>query len=59
MGNAQKILMEHGIEMVRIDKVWHLQKGDKIVVRPDQPQFCYQLLIKEFRITEPRLKDFK
>jgi len=57
--SAEVILNENGISMVKIGKVWHLQKGDKIVVRPNLPRFCYQLLIDEFGLTEPRLKNFK
>lgn len=57
--SAEEILNENGISMIKIDKVWHLQKGNKMVVRPNLPRFCYKLLIDEFGITEPRLKDFK
>lgn len=57
--SAEEILRENGISMIKIDKVWHLQKDGKIIVRPNLPKFCYQLLINEFGITEPRLKDFK
>jgi hypothetical protein len=56
---AKDILNENGVSMIKIDKVWHLQKNGKTIVRPDNPKFCYQLLIDEFGITEPRLKDFK
>jgi len=57
--SAEKILKENGVSMIRIDNVWHLQKDNKTVVRPNLPKFCYQVLINEFGITEPRLKDFK
>lgn len=56
---AKEILKENGISMIQIDKIWHLQKDGKTIVRPDNPKNCYDLLIEEFGITETRLKDFK
>ncbi len=57
--NATEILKENGIDMIKIGKVWHLQKDGKTIIRPDHPRHCYKLLIDEFGIIEPRLKDFK
>jgi hypothetical protein len=56
---ASEILKENGIDMVRVDNIWYLKKDHKTVVRPDLPKKCYQLLITEFGITEPRLMNFK
>lgn len=58
-GSAKKILQENGVEMVKIDKVWYLEKDGKRIVRPAIPKFCYPLLMSEFGIDEPRLKDFR
>lgn len=58
-GIANDILLEHKIETIVVNKKRYLKKGDKIVLRPDRPHQCFQLLIDEFGITDMRLKDFK
>lgn len=58
-GSAKEILSENGIEMIRIDHVWFLEKDGKRIVRPNLPKYCYPLILSEFGVDEPRLKDFK
>lgn len=58
-GSAKDILLENGVEMVKIDQVWYLEKDGKRIIRPNLPRFCYLLIMHEFGIDEPRLKDFK
>lgn len=57
---ANKILEENNIQFKRIGYCkWVLIFNNKTIIRPDNPKDCYELLIKEFGITEPRLKYFK
>lgn len=58
-GSAKEILQENGIEMVKIDNVWYLEKDGNRVVRPNLPKLCYLLIMAIYNIDEPRLKDFK
>lgn len=58
-GSAKEILQENGIEMIKIDNVWYLEKDGKRVKRPNLPKFCYLLIMAVYNIDEPRLKDFK
>lgn len=58
-GSAQSILAEHGINIVKVDGKRYLEKEGKLVLRPDKPKDCYQLLIDEFGVTEPRLINFR
>jgi hypothetical protein len=57
---ANEILEENLIQSERIGYCkWILKFNGKEIIRPDKPSDCYQLLINEFGITEPRLKNFK
>lgn len=59
MESPEKILLENGVKIVTIDKVRYLEHKGKQVIRPDKPSACYQVLIDNFHITEPRLLEFK
>ena len=56
---ANDILKQNGIISHRTKDGFILKFNDKEVIRPDKPKDCYQLLIDEFGIVEPRLKNFK
>lgn len=58
--NPQEILAENKVFIIRSvdNKIWCFEYKGKIIPQPE-PWRCYQVLIDQFEITEPRLKDFR
>ena len=56
----EQILNENDVWIVRsMDKKgWLFEHGGRTIPQPE-PHKCYQTLIREFGITEPRLKDWR
>lgn len=56
----QEILMENGVSIVRskLGLDWEFEYKGKRIPQP-APFRCYDTLIREFEITEPRLKDWR
>jgi hypothetical protein len=59
MESPQQILLDNGVKIVTENKVRYLEFSGKKVIRPDLPSRCYQVLIDQFGIKEPRLLEFR
>ena len=59
MDSPEEILLSNDVTIVRIGKDMYLEHNGKQISRPDKPSACYEVLLNEFNITEPRLLEFK